>query len=81
MANIMDALNPLRNKGSIAHPNMSLMGNDEGVLVINRVRTLRGYLEAKRRQVARSSRRLTVSPRLSLSIHLRPAPQTRQGID
>jgi len=49
MANIMDALNPVRNNASVAHPNTTLIGEPEAVLVINIVRSLLGYLEAKRR--------------------------------
>lgn len=49
MATILDALNPVRNSSSVAHPNAELIGEPEAVLVINTVRTLLGYLEAKRR--------------------------------
>lgn len=49
MANIMDALNPLRNNASVAHPNPTLIGEPEAVLVVNTVRTLLSYLEARRR--------------------------------
>lgn len=51
MATILDALNPVRNNASVAHPNQSLVGEPEAVLVINTVRTLLGYLEAKRRSL------------------------------
>lgn len=50
MANILDALNPVRNNASVAHPNEVLVGEAEAVLLINTVHTLLGYLEAKRRQ-------------------------------
>jgi len=46
-ANIMDALNPIRNNASIAHPNESLLERDEAMLVINVTRTLMHYLDAK----------------------------------
>lgn len=49
MANIIDALNALRNNASVAHPNPALLGEPEAVLVINAVRSLLGYLEGKRR--------------------------------
>lgn len=47
MATIVDVLNPLRNKASMAHPNDSLLGDEEAMLVINATRTLLHYLEAK----------------------------------
>ena len=46
-ATIMDALNPLRNRASVAHPNELLLPPDEARLVINIARTLLGYLAAK----------------------------------
>lgn len=46
-ASIMDALNPIRNKASAAHPNVELLGPDEAVLVINATRTLLHYLDSK----------------------------------
>lgn len=54
MATILDALNPVRNNASMAHPNSSLVGEAEAVLVINTVRTLLTYLEAKQRESDRS---------------------------
>lgn len=53
MATILDALNPLRNNASMAHPNSALIGEAEAVLVINTVRTLLTYLEAKQRETVR----------------------------
>lgn len=50
MAAILDALNPVRNNASMAHPNNALVGRAEAVLVINTVRTLLTYLEAKQRE-------------------------------
>jgi len=50
MASILDALNPVRNKASVAHPNEQLIGEPEARLVINTVRTLLSYFESKRRQ-------------------------------
>jgi hypothetical protein len=52
MASILDALNPVRNKASVAHPNEQLIGEPEALLVINTVRTLLNYFENKRRRVA-----------------------------
>ena len=47
-ATILDALNPIRNNASVAHPNDHLVGEPEARLVINVVRTLLNYLEDKR---------------------------------
>lgn len=46
-ASIMDALNPIRNTASVAHPNENLLEKDEAMLVINAARTLLHYLDAK----------------------------------
>jgi hypothetical protein len=46
-ANIMDALNPIRNTASVAHPNADLLKKDEAMLVVNSARTLLHYLNAK----------------------------------
>jgi hypothetical protein len=46
---IADALNPLRNQQSMAHPNTNLLAEPEAMLVINSVRTLLHYLDAKLR--------------------------------
>ncbi|HTW85602.1 MAG TPA: abortive infection family protein [Candidatus Sulfotelmatobacter sp.] len=48
-ATIVDALNPLRNQQSMAHPNVSLLAPAEAMLVINSVRTLPHYLDANLR--------------------------------
>ena len=50
LATILDALNPIRNNASVAHPNDQLVGEPEANLVINVVRTLLNYLEDKRRR-------------------------------
>lgn len=47
LASVMDALNTLRNKASVAHPTESLLGEEEAILAINISRTLLHYLEAK----------------------------------
>lgn len=46
-AAILDALNPIRNRASIAHPNENLIDEPEAMLVINTTRTLLHYLNAK----------------------------------
>lgn len=46
-ATILDALNPLRNQASVAHPNSQLLPTPEALLVINVSRTLLQYLDAK----------------------------------
>ncbi len=46
IGSIFDALNPIRNKASMAHPNPQL-GRDEAQLVVNLGRTLINYLSAK----------------------------------
>jgi hypothetical protein len=43
----MDALNPARNRGSIAHPNDELLDSDEAMLFINAARTVLQFLDAK----------------------------------
>lgn len=49
MATVLDALNPLRNRGSVAHPNEQLPGNAEAMLAINSARTILHYLNSKLR--------------------------------
>jgi hypothetical protein len=44
---VLDALNTLRNRGSLAHPTESLVGDDEAMLAINAARTVLHYLDAK----------------------------------
>jgi hypothetical protein len=46
-ATIMDALNPIRNNASVAHPNEDLLNKVEAMFVINIVRSLLHYLDAK----------------------------------
>ncbi|MFN8398749.1 MAG: abortive infection family protein [Anaerolineales bacterium] len=46
-ASVLDALNPIRNNASVAHPNNDLLEKDEAMLVINAARTLLHYLNAK----------------------------------
>lgn len=47
MATIVNALNPLRNRRSAAHPNEDLLEEPEAMLVINAVRTLLHYLNSR----------------------------------
>lgn len=47
MGTILDALNPIRNRGSAAHPRNEVLDEPEAELVCNSVRTLLGYLEAR----------------------------------
>jgi uncharacterized protein YjgD (DUF1641 family) len=47
LASVIDALNPLRNKASIAHPNLDLLAEPEALLVINSVKTILNYLDKK----------------------------------
>lgn len=47
LAAIIDSLNPIRNRLSRAHPNESIISEDEAFLVINIIRSLFHYLNAK----------------------------------
>lgn len=47
LAVIVDALNPLRNRASMAHPNARLLDEPEAMLAINAIRTLLHYLNAR----------------------------------
>jgi len=47
LGSVMDALNPARNRGSVAHPNDDLLDPDEAMLFINAARTVLQYLDAK----------------------------------
>ena len=44
---ILDAMLPVRNQASVAHPNETLLGEAEARLVINVGRTLLNYLDAR----------------------------------
>jgi len=52
LTSILDALNPARNRGSLAHPNESLLDRAEAVLFINAARTTLQYHDAKLNPVA-----------------------------
>jgi hypothetical protein len=47
LATIVNTLNPLRNRSSVAHPNEKLLEEPEAMLVINAVRTLLHYLNSR----------------------------------
>lgn len=52
MSAIMDAMNPIRNEGSMAHPNEQLLDPPEAALVINLARTILHYIDMKLTGVA-----------------------------
>jgi hypothetical protein len=47
MGAVLDALNPVRNRASVAHPNPSLLEQHEAMLVVNAARTILHYLDSK----------------------------------
>lgn len=47
LGSVLDALNPARNLGSVAHPNKDLLEPHEAALFINAARTILQYLDAK----------------------------------
>jgi len=47
MASVLDALNPIRNLASVAHPNSRLLDDAEARLVVNVIRTILHYLDTK----------------------------------
>lgn len=47
LSTILDALNPLRNRASVAHPNEELLKEAEAMLVINSAWTILHYIDAK----------------------------------
>ena len=46
-SSILSALNPIRNRASVAHPNDHLLDNQEAMFVINVARTMIQYVDAK----------------------------------
>jgi hypothetical protein len=46
-AAILDALNPVRNQATLAHPNAELLEDAEAMLVVNVTRSLLAYIDAK----------------------------------
>lgn len=55
LSTIVDTLNPLRNRASVAHPNVLLLAEPEAMLVINSVRTILHYIDEKIRHANRTS--------------------------
>jgi hypothetical protein len=47
MATALDAINTIRNRASVAHPNEQLLNNAEAVLALNAIRTILHYLDLK----------------------------------
>lgn len=47
MASIIDALDPVRNQRSMAHPNPVLLDEPEAMLTVNAIRTLLHYISSK----------------------------------
>lgn len=47
MATALDAINTIRNRASVAHPNEQLLDNAEAVLALNAIRTILHYLDLK----------------------------------
>ncbi len=56
MSGIMDAMNPIRNEGSMAHANKDLLDPPEAALVINMARTILHYVDMKVAAVTSGSR-------------------------
>lgn len=51
IATILDALNPIRNSASVAHPNLDLLSEADAMLAINAARTILHYVEARVQEV------------------------------
>jgi hypothetical protein len=47
LSSLIDALNPARNHGSLAHANQHLLDREEATLVVNAARTILQYLDAR----------------------------------
>lgn len=47
LANVVDSLNPVRNKGSLAHANEHLLDKEDALLAINAARTVFQYIDAR----------------------------------
>ena len=47
LASAIDAMQPIRNRASIAHPNTVLLDRPEALLVVNSARTILAYLDEK----------------------------------
>jgi hypothetical protein len=53
-ASAVDALNTLRNRASIAHPNPTILAREEAYLYINVVRTIMAYIVGSKSEVGRA---------------------------
>lgn len=62
MSSMVDALAPLRNRGSLAHANEELLGRDEATLAINAVHTLIQFLDAKLLAHSRATQAAATTP-------------------
>lgn len=47
MGTVVDAMNPIRNRASVAHPTDTLLEEPEAMLVINAAKTILHYLDAR----------------------------------
>jgi hypothetical protein len=47
LASVVDALNPLRNRATLAHPNEALLAEPEAMFIINIVRTMLHYVDSR----------------------------------
>jgi len=47
LASVLDAMNPLRNRGSVAHPNEVLLDEIDAQLFVNSARTILQYVEGR----------------------------------
>lgn len=63
LANVIDALNPARNHGSLAHPNDGLVGDDEAMLFINAARTVLQYLQGRVTRYSKPTSRPVKTPK------------------
>jgi hypothetical protein len=51
LATALDAINTIRNRASVAHPNDDLLDDAEAILALNAIRTILHYLNAKTSKV------------------------------
>lgn len=47
LASVLDAMNPMRNRGSVAHPNEILLDETDAQLFVNSARTILQYVEGR----------------------------------
>jgi hypothetical protein len=55
LSTILDTMNTLRNRASVAHPNDDILANPEAMLAINAVRTVLHYLDSKVREKSKGT--------------------------